>query len=79
MALDAAHAYAAVAPNASQTLHMPSHIFVTMGMWDNVIVSNIDPYQASLNRMARKELFNDARGYKAFHWLEYGNLQNNQP
>jgi tetratricopeptide (TPR) repeat protein len=78
MALDAAHAYAKVAPDASHALHMPSHIFVAMGMWDNVIASNVDSYQASLNRMTRKELGNDARGYHAFHWLEYGYLQSNQ-
>lgn len=78
MALDAAHAYAKVAPDASHALHMPSHIFVAMGMWENVIASNIDSYQASLNRMNRKKLDNDARGYHAFHWLEYGYLQNNQ-
>jgi hypothetical protein len=78
MALDAAHAYAKVAPDASHALHMPSHIFVAMEMWENVIASNIDSYQASLDRMTRKELDNDARGYHAFHWLEYGYLQNNQ-
>lgn len=78
MALDAAHAYAKVAPDASHALHMPSHIFVAMGMWENVIASNIDSYQASINRMTRKELDNDARGYHAFHWLEYGYLQNNE-
>ncbi len=78
MALDAAHAYSKVAPDASHALHMPSHIFVAMGMWENVIASNIDSYQASLNRMASKELDSDARGYHAFHWLEYGYLQNNQ-
>ncbi len=78
MALDAAHAYSKVAPDASHALHMPSHIFVAMGMWDNVIASNIDSYQASINRMTLKELDNDARGYHAFHWLEYGYLQNNQ-
>ncbi|NNF30703.1 MAG: hypothetical protein HKO97_09865 [Flavobacteriaceae bacterium] len=78
MALDAAHAYAKVAPDASHALHMPSHIFVAMGMWDNVIASNIDSYQASVDRMVRKNLDNDARGYHAFHWLEYGYLQKNQ-
>ncbi|MFT7071993.1 MAG: tetratricopeptide (TPR) repeat protein [Patiriisocius sp.] len=78
MALDAAHAYAKIAPDASHALHMPSHIFVAMGMWENAIASNIDSYQASLNRMTRKELDGDARGYHAFHWLEYGYLQNNQ-
>ncbi len=78
LALDAAHAYAKVAPDASHALHMPSHIFVAMGMWDNVIASNIDSYQASLTRMKEKGLDNDARGYHAYHWLAYGYLQKAQ-
>lgn len=75
LALDAADAYAKVAPDASHALHMPSHIYVALGMWDKVISSNVDSYQASINRMERKKLGNDARGYHAFHWLEYGYLQ----
>ncbi|WP_313111615.1 tetratricopeptide repeat protein [Aequorivita sediminis] len=75
LALNAANIYSKVAPDASHALHMPSHIYVAMGMWDNVISSNIDSYQASLNRMEKKGLDNDARGYHAFHWLEYGYLQ----
>lgn len=75
LALDAANAYAKVAPYASHALHMPSHIYVAMGMWDQVVSSNIASYQASVNRMEQKGLDNDARGYHAFHWLEYGHLQ----
>ena len=75
LALNAADSYAVVAPDASHALHMPSHIYVAMGMWDKVISSNIDSYQASLNRMERKDLDNDARGYHAYHWLQYGYLQ----
>ncbi len=78
LALDAAHAYSQVAPDASHALHMPSHIFVAMGMWDEVVASNIDSYEASLMRMKEKELGNDARGYHAYHWLEYGYLQQGQ-
>lgn len=78
LALEAANSYSKVAPDASHALHMPSHIYVALGMWDNVIASNIDSYQASLNRMESKELDNDARGYHAFHWLEYGYLQKGQ-
>lgn len=78
LALDAADAYAKVAPDASHALHMPSHIYVALGMWDKVISSNVDSYQASINRMERKQLGNDARGYHAFHWLEYGYLQTNE-
>ena len=75
LALDAADAYLVVAPDASHALHMPSHIYVAMGMWDEVVSSNIASYEASLKRMDRKGLDNDARGYHAFHWLEYGYLQ----
>jgi hypothetical protein len=78
LALDAADAYAKVAPDASHALHMPSHIYVALGMWDRVISSNVHSYQASINRMERKKLGNDARGYHAFHWLEYGYLQTNE-
>ncbi len=78
LALDVANSYAKVAPNASHALHMPSHIYVALGMWDRVIASNIDSYQASINRMESRHLDNDARGYHAYHWLEYGYLQKGQ-
>lgn len=78
LALNAANSYATVAPDASHALHMPSHIFVALGMWDRVIASNIDSYEASVKRMNEKGLDNDARGYHAYHWLEYGYLQKQQ-
>jgi len=75
MALDAANSYSKVAPDAEHALHMPSHIYVAMGMWDEVISSNIASYEASVKRMKNKELDGDARGYHAFKWLMYGYLQ----
>lgn len=75
LALDAANKYAKVAPDAAHALHMPSHIYVAMGMWDEVISSNEHSYQASVDRMERKQSDNDARGYHSYHWLEYGYLQ----
>ncbi len=75
LALSAADSYSVVAPDASHALHMPSHIYVALGMWDQVVSSNENSYQASLNRMESKKLSNDARGYHAYHWLEYGYLQ----
>ena len=75
LALDAADKYAKVAPEASHALHMPSHIFVAMGMWDRVIASNIDAYDASVARMERKGLKDGARSYHAYAWLQYGYLQ----
>ncbi len=75
LALKAADAYAKVAPDASHALHMPSHIYVAMGMWDKTVRANERSYQASLARMQRKQLGNDARGYHAYHWLMYAYLQ----
>lgn len=74
-ALEAADAYSVVASDAAHALHMPTHIYVALGLWDKVISSNEDSWRASVERMKRKELLNDALGYHSFHWLEYGYLQ----
>lgn len=78
MAIQAADSYAKVAPDAAHALHMPSHIYVAMGMWDEVVSSNIASYGASVSRMERLGLDNDARSYHAFAWLLYGHLQKGQ-
>lgn len=41
LGLDAARRYAQIAPAAYHALHMPSHIFVRLGMWDETIGSNL--------------------------------------
>ena len=41
LALDAARVYARLAPGSPHALHMPSHIFVRLGLWDEAIASNI--------------------------------------
>lgn len=81
LGLRAARMYAKVAPDASHALHMPSHIFMAMGMWDEVITSNLAAWQAGLkenpNGNANAYTIDDLH---ALHWLSYGNLQkqNNQ-
>ncbi len=39
--LPAARAYAKIAPSAPHALHMPSHIFTRLGLWDDSIASNL--------------------------------------
>jgi tetratricopeptide (TPR) repeat protein len=39
--LAAARAYAKIAPDSSHALHMPSHIFTRLGLWQESIASNI--------------------------------------
>ena len=38
--LEAARKYAAIAPSSAHALHMPSHIFTRLGLWDECIQSN---------------------------------------
>lgn len=75
LAKAAADSYAKVAPDAAHALHMPSHIYVALGRWDDVVTSNIASWNASVKRMERKGLTDDARSYHAFNWLQYGFLQ----
>ena len=75
LALPAARAYAKIAPSAAHALHMPSHIFVQLGLWDDVIASNTVAYKAADDLAAKKNL---PRGREDFHtlsWLQYGYLQ----
>lgn len=74
-ALQAANKYAVVAPDAGHALHMPTHIYLSLGMWDNVITSNIESWKAEQARKQRKKLNNNALGYHSWHWLQYGYLQ----
>ena len=64
LGLRAARAYGDVAPGAAHAQHMTSHIFVSMGMWDDVERANIAAWQASNHR----------NGHYT-HWLSYGYLQ----
>lgn len=41
LGLPAARKYAAVAPSSAHALHMPSHIFTRLGLWDECIQSNL--------------------------------------
>jgi tetratricopeptide (TPR) repeat protein len=74
-AIKAANKYAKVAPAAAHALHMPSHIYVALGMWNESVASNVDSYQASLDRIKRKEIDGTNRGYHSMAWLHYSYLQ----
>ncbi len=41
LGLRAARAYSQIAPDAAHAQHMTTHIFVAMGMWDDVVSQNI--------------------------------------
>ncbi len=47
LGLPAAKRYAEVAPSSAHALHMPSHIFTRLGLWDESIHSNLTSIAAS--------------------------------
>ena len=51
-ALATAEKYAIVAPDAGHALHMPTHTYLALGLWDKVVSSNIVSWKAE---QARKE------------------------
>ena len=51
--LDAARRYSKIAPEAPHALHMPSHIFVRVGLWPEAISSNLASAAAGRANAAR--------------------------
>jgi tetratricopeptide (TPR) repeat protein len=47
LALPAARTYAKLAPASAHAQHMPSHIFIRMGLWPEAIASNLDAHSAA--------------------------------
>ena len=74
LGLDAARAYAGIAPAAAHALHMPSHIFVQRGMWEDVRKSNIVAYKSATELNARMKLQEGREDFHTLGWLEYANL-----
>ena len=74
-AWDQANAYAKLASYSGHALHMPSHIYLALGKWDDVVKSNEVSWQAGVDRKESKKLTNNALNYHAHWWLAYGYLQ----
>lgn len=73
--LEAATRYGKIAPDSEHALHMPSHIYVAMGMWHEMVKANELSWEAAEKRVQKKKLSLDDRGYHSFWWLAYGYLQ----
>jgi tetratricopeptide (TPR) repeat protein len=73
--LEAADVYAFLAPDAPHALHMPSHIYVQLGLWDKLSAANERSYAASVKRTERKQLRSiEGQAYHAMFWLHYAYL-----
>jgi tetratricopeptide (TPR) repeat protein len=73
LGLPAARAYAKIAPSAAHALHMPSHIFVQLGMWAEARQSNIEAYKAAVDLNTRMKLQEGREDFHTLSWLAYAN------
>jgi tetratricopeptide (TPR) repeat protein len=73
LALKAARVYAEIVPAVSHAVHMPTHIFIQHGMWNEVVNQNVRAFQVA------KDLWEpgDVPGDMAHSgdWGQYGFLQ----
>jgi tetratricopeptide (TPR) repeat protein len=75
LALPAARRYAEIAPDAHHARHMPSHIFIQLGMWPEAAASNESSWATSDAWVKRKKHSIERRDYHSLSWLEYVYLQ----
>jgi hypothetical protein len=76
LALPAARAYAKIAPSSPHALHMPSHIFTRLGMWQESIESNLASARTAQAWVAQAQPgATSFDGLHAMDYLEYAYLQ----
>ncbi len=74
LGLPAARRYAKVAPAAPHALHMPSHIFARLGLWQDDIDSNLASIAAT-RKTAAMHMGGEGHQFHAMDFLVYAYLQ----
>jgi tetratricopeptide (TPR) repeat protein len=69
--LSAARAYSQIAPSAPHALHMPSHIFTQLGLWEDSIASNLAAREAAHQQGDTGEELH-AMDYLVYAYLQSG-------
>lgn len=75
-ALEAARGYGAIAPDVPHALHMPTHIFVRLGLWDEVIDWNLRSAEAAWKQPVGEATslhFAHAIDYLIYGYMQQGN------
>ena len=67
--LAAARAYATIAPDSPHALHMPSHIFTRLGLWDDSIASNTASAKSAIAQAQR--LRGGGGAFDQLHAIDY--------
>jgi dipeptidyl aminopeptidase/acylaminoacyl peptidase/tetratricopeptide (TPR) repeat protein len=76
-ALDAARAYAKIAPDSSHAIHMPSHIFRRLGLWQESIASNLAA-ASSAGHATEMHMADATYEFHPMDFLDYSYLQSGQ-
>lgn len=74
MGLAAARKYASIAPSSPHAVHMPSHIFARLGLWQDDIHSNLAALQAA-DKMEAMHLHVMHHRMHSMDFLQYAYLQ----
>ncbi|MGH7531607.1 MAG: hypothetical protein ACREMN_14595, partial [Gemmatimonadales bacterium] len=75
LGLNAARRYAQIAPAAPHAQHMPSHIFVRRGLWDETIAANQRSFDAGVTYARAQGRPVVPEQYHALDYMVYGYLQ----
>ena len=79
LGLAAARRYAGIAPAAPHAQHMPSHIFVRLGLWDEAVATNWKSYNSDVaHAKATGPWTTTGQGIHALDYAVYGYLQRGQ-
>jgi tetratricopeptide (TPR) repeat protein len=74
LGLPAARSYARIAPAAPHALHMPSHIFARLGLWQDDIDSNLASIAAT-RKTAAMHMGGEGHQFHAMDFLIYAYMQ----
>ena len=73
-AIEAARALSKIAPDAPHAQHMTSHIFIALGLWDDLVQANEEAVRV-VYRHARAQGKPEVNCFHYNEWLEYGYFQ----
>ena len=75
LGLRAADVYAEVAPSAVHALHMGSHIYFALGMWEKGTERNLRSFEEAISRRPSDDAPFGSQAYHALTWLVYSLTQ----
>lgn len=70
-----ARAYDKIAPDADHALHMPSHVYLPLGLWHDVSLANERAWAASRAEVKRDNASQAILSWHSLEWLQYAYLE----